>query len=106
LPVIPCSPAGPAGPRIAAGTTTVEAELVGDIKRDSSLWIKKQGAKYVNFYWQRGYGAFSVGQPDVDIVRDYIDKQKEHHIKKDFKTEYRELLNQFDIEFDEQYVWD
>ena len=61
--------------------------LVGDIKRDSSSWMKKQGTQFNNFYWQRGYGAFSVGQLEIDIVKRYIENQKEHHKKKDFKAE-------------------
>ena len=47
-------------------------ELIGDIKRDSSLWIKKQGKEFGNFYWQRGYGAFSIGQSQVATVTNYI----------------------------------
>ncbi|MFV0389255.1 MAG: IS200/IS605 family transposase [Pyrinomonadaceae bacterium] len=82
------------------------SELIGDIKRDSSLWTKKQDSAFGNFYWQRGYGAFSVGQTEIEIVKNYIAKQKEHHIKKDFKTEYRYFLKKYDIEYDERYVWD
>lgn len=63
-------------------------ELIGDIKRDSSSWIKKQDSNFRDFYWQRGYGAFSVGQLEIDVVKNYIANQKEHHKKKDFKTEY------------------
>ena len=81
-------------------------ELIGDIKRDSSFWIKKQDLQFSNFYWQRGYGAFSVGQLEIDVVKNYIAKQKEHHKKKDFKTEYRGFLKKYDVDFDERYVWD
>lgn len=81
-------------------------ELVGDIKRDSSSWVKKQGANYGNFYWQKGYGAFSIGQSQVPTVVNYIKNQKEHHKKQDFKDEYRALLTKYEINFDERYVWD
>jgi putative transposase len=81
-------------------------ELIGDIKRDSSLWVKKQYSAFTNFYWQRGYGAFSVGQLEIDIVKKYIANQKEHHKKKDFKTGYRSFLKKYEIEYDEKYVWD
>ena len=81
-------------------------ELIGDIKRDSSVWIKKQDSQFSNFYWQRGYGAFSVGQLEIDVVKNYIAKQKEHHKNKDFKTEYRGFLKKYEVDFDEQYVWD
>ncbi len=81
-------------------------ELVGDIKRDSSVWVKKQDTNFKNFYRQRGYGAFSVGQTEIDVVKNYIAKQKEHHRKKDFKTEYRGFLRKYQIGYDERYVWD
>lgn len=81
-------------------------ELIGDIKRDSSNWIKKQDTGFGNFYWQKGYGAFSIGQSQVPIVVNYIRNQKEHHKKQDFKNEFRALLKKYEIDFDEQYVWD
>ncbi|CAN5338467.1 IS200/IS605 family transposase [soil metagenome] len=81
-------------------------ELIGDIKRDSSEWIKKQNARFNNFYWQRGYGAFSIGQSQVETVVNYIKNQKEHHKEMSFKDEYRALLKKYEIDFDEQYVWD
>ena len=80
--------------------------LVGDIKRDSSGWIKKQDANFSNFYWQKGYGAFSIGQSQVETVVSYIKGQKEHHKKQKFEDEYRALLNKYKIDYDEQYVWD
>jgi putative transposase len=81
-------------------------ELVGDIKRDSSLWVKKQNSQFNNFYWQRGDGAFSVGQLEIDVVKNYIANQKQHHKAKDFKTEYRDFLKKYNVEYDEQYIWD
>ena len=81
-------------------------ELIGDIKRDSSSWIKKQDARFSNFYWQKGYGAFSIGQSQVPIVVNYIKNQKEHHRQQDSKSEFRALLAKYEIDFDERYVWD
>ena len=81
-------------------------ELIGDIKRDSSNWIKQQDANFGNFYWQKGYGAFSIGQSQVETVVKYINGQKEHHEKQNFKGEFRALLKRYEIEYDEQYVWD
>ena len=81
-------------------------ELIGDIKRDSSSWIKKQDSNFGNFYWQKGYGAFSIGQSQVPMVVNYIKRQKEHHQKQDFKDEFRALLKKYEIEYDERYVWD
>jgi REP element-mobilizing transposase RayT len=80
------------------------AELIGDIKRDSSRWMKKQGV--LNFYWQRGYGAFSIGQSQVPSVSSYIRAQKEHHERFDFKEEFRTLCGKYDVEIDERYCWD
>ena len=80
--------------------------LIGDIKRDSSSWIKKQNDSYSNFYWQKGYGAFSVGQSQLATVANYIERQKEHHAERSFEDEYRALLKKYEIEYDEKYVWD
>ena len=80
--------------------------LIGDIKRDSSSWIKKQNSSFSNFYWQKGYGAFSIGQSQVSNVVNYIKKQKEHHHYQDFKSEFRALLTKYEIDFDERFVWD
>jgi len=81
-------------------------ELIGDIKRDSSSWMKKQDANFHNFYWQKGYGAFSIGQSQVPMVINYIKRQKEHHKQQDFKDEFRALLRKYEIEYDERYIWD
>jgi putative transposase len=82
------------------------SELVGDIKRDSSVWIKKQDSQFGSFHWQDGYGAFSIGQSQIKIVKDYIAKQKIKHTKIDFKNEFRNFLQKYEMEYDEQYVWD
>ena len=74
-----------------------------DLKADSSEWIHKEMTKM--FEWQKGYGAFSVSPTAVPAVRDYILNQKEHHRKKDFQTEYIELLSKAGIEFEERFLW-
>ena len=81
-------------------------DLIGDIKRDSSVWVKEQSTKYADFYWQKGYGAFSIGQSQVETITNYIKNQKEHHQKHDYKSEFRAWLQKYEIEYDEQYVWD
>jgi putative transposase len=80
------------------------ASLIGEIKRSTSLWLKPKG--YIDFYWQEGYGIFSVGHREVNLVSDYIRNQKEHHVKNDFQNEFRGLLNDYEMEYDERYVWD
>lgn len=84
------------------------AELVGDIKRSSSLWIKKQNSEFKDFYWQKGYGAFSVGQSQILDVSSYIRDQKIHHLKKDhtYEDEFRQLCRRYEVEIDERYCWD
>lgn len=54
-------------------------DLIGDIKRDSSVWVKEQSTGFADFYWQKGYGAFSIGQTQVETITNYIKTQKEHH---------------------------
>jgi putative transposase len=82
------------------------AELVGDIKRDSSSWIKRQHGQFSEFYWQRGYGAFSIGQSQVPAVSRYIRDQKEHHKEQSYKDEFRALCAKYEVEIDERYCWD
>ncbi len=91
---------------ISLGKTLAISELVGDIKRESSVWIKEQGREFRNFYWQEGYGAFSVGQTEEAAVIKYINNQKMHHLKKDYKSEFRGFLNKYGVAYDERYVWD
>ena len=81
-------------------------KLMEELKSHSSKWIKTKGAGYENFYWQDGYGAFSVNPSEVDNVIAYIANQHEHHNKKNFQDEYRAYLKKYDVEYDEKYVWD
>jgi putative transposase len=81
-------------------------ELVKQVKQSSSKWIKTQGEEYQDFQWQIGYGAFSVSKKAVDKVIEYIQNQKEHHKENDFQDEYRKFLKTYEIQYDEQYVWD
>jgi len=67
-------------------------KLIEQIKSHSSKWIKTKGKQYQNFYWQRGYGGFSVNPTEIEIVEKYILNQEEHHKKMTFKEEYRAFL--------------
>jgi len=82
------------------------ADLVEEVKTDSSKWIKTKGSEFRNFHWQNGYGAFSVGQSELENVKRYIHSQKEHHRRLTFQDEYRKFLNDHGIKYDERYVWD
>jgi len=81
-------------------------KLLEELKSHSSKWIKTKGDKYKSFYWQDGYGAFSVKPSEVDVVINYIANQKEHHKKKTFQNEYLAFLKKYGVEYDERYVWD
>ena len=91
---------------ISLGRTMDISRLVAEIKRSTSMWIKSKGNGFENFYWQEGFGAFSIGQSQVRTVSKYIANQKSHHSKCDFKDEFRELLNRYEVDYDERYVWD
>jgi len=86
--------------------TVSQAQLVEQIKKASSKWIKALDAHYRGFFWQRGYGAFSVSPSQLQAVLQYVEAQQEHHRTRTFQEEYRELLRKHGIDFDERYVWD
>lgn len=67
-------------------------KVVEEVKRSSSKWMKAQDAAFAGFYWQNGYGAFSVSQSHVAEVRRYIDTQAEHHRAMTFQDEFRLFL--------------
>lgn len=81
-------------------------KLLEEIKSHSSKWIKTKDESLKNFYWQNGYGAFSVNPAQVDVVSAYIANQEEHHRKKNFQEEYKAFLEEYEAEYDERYVWD
>ncbi len=82
------------------------ADLVEEVKTESSKWIKTKGREFKSFHWQRGYGAFSIGQSNVVSLERYIYGQKQHHRRVTFQDEYRKFLEAYRIDFDERYVWD
>jgi REP element-mobilizing transposase RayT len=81
-------------------------KLMEEVKSHSSKWIKTKGDAYKNFYWQDGYGAFSVNPTGVNRVAAYIANQHSHHRKKSFQDEHRWYLKKYEVEYDERYVWD
>ncbi len=66
--------------------------------------MKKQGK--TTFSWQDGYGSFSVSSSLVPVIKEYILNQSEHHKRNSFKDEFRKFLKEFNVEYDERYVWD
>ncbi len=81
-------------------------DLLEEVKSHSSKWIKTKSVELKNFYWQNGYGAFSVNPSEIDRVITYIENQKEHHRKKTFQDEYRAFLKKYKVEYDERYIWE
>jgi putative transposase len=90
----------------ALSRTCTPADVVKEVKRGSSLWIKSKSAGLYDFSWQSGYGMFSIGFSQIPDLKQYILKQEEHHHRLSFQDEFRTLLQRYDIEFDERYVWD
>jgi hypothetical protein len=77
-----------------------------EIKKVSSKWIKTKGKQYEKFYWQDGYGIFSVNPSEIEKVIEYIGNQEEHHRKYTFKEELLAFLKKYNVEYDEHYLWD
>lgn len=86
--------------------TITISSLIQQLKQDSSKWIKTKGVNYADFAWQNGYGAFSIGQSQLEDLKRYIANQREHHCRITFQDEFRELLKRYNISYDERYVWD
>lgn len=81
------------------------SDLLQDIKGGSLKWINEKGFMKGKFKWQSGFGAFSYSQSHIDTVVKYIQRQEEHHKQKTFKEEYMNLLNAFEIEHNEKYLF-
>jgi REP element-mobilizing transposase RayT len=81
-------------------------DLVKDIKVASSLWINERKLVKGKFNWQEGYGAFSYRLRDIDEICEYIQNQELHHQSKTFREEYIGLLKDFDIAYDEKYLFE
>ena len=81
------------------------SSLIQNVKTESSKWIKTQGLCQGNFAWQKGYGAFSYAKSQLPAVISYIQNQEIHHNKETFLDEYRRFLTDFEIEWDERYIF-
>jgi putative transposase len=82
------------------------SDLVRDIKNNSSNFINEQNWLQGKFSWQEGYGVFSYAHSQIENVYQYIANQEEHHKKKTFKEEYIEFLKRFEVEYNEQHLFD
>lgn len=88
------------------GRQITMADLIRELKRESSKWVKEQESLLRSFAWQNGYGAFSVSPSHVDALKKYIATQEAHHRQETFQDELRRLFRKYDVAFDERYVWD
>jgi REP element-mobilizing transposase RayT len=82
------------------------APFLAELKRDSSKWVKGEVPDLADFYWQAGYGAFSISPSHVDPLKAYIANQDENHRRESFQDEFRRLCRKYGVEIDERYVWD
>jgi REP element-mobilizing transposase RayT len=81
------------------------SDLMKQVKQDSSKWINKKGFVKTSFSWQAGYGAFSYASSDISNVINYIKNQEQHHKTKTFADEYLNLLQDFNIDYDDRYIF-
>ena len=88
------------------GRTMTVADVVRELKRESSKWFKERFSQSVEFAWQSGYAAFSISPSHVPAVKEYIRTQDDHHRKVAFEDELRKLLTKYGLEWDERYLWD
>jgi len=82
------------------------SHFVRDIKSDSSTFINENKLSKFKFHWQGGYGAFSYAHSQKDQVIKYVMNQEKHHEKKTFRQEYLELLNRFEVKYNEKYLFE
>lgn len=80
-------------------------DFIQKLKSHSSKWMKTKGGELLNFYWQDGYGAFSVSPSHVDKLIPYIADQHEHHKRVSFKEEYIGFLKKYRLDYTEEYLW-
>jgi REP element-mobilizing transposase RayT len=86
--------------------TVAVAEVIRDVKANSSKWVNELAEIRDRFEWQKGYGAFTVSYSQIDAVRRYIQNQEEHHRTRTFREEYVEFLKRHNIDFDPSYLFE
>ena len=91
---------------LSVGPNINLSDLIRDLKANSSKWINERHLVKGKFKWQEGFGAFSYGQSQLPVLINYIKNQESHHGKRSFKEEYHELLEKFQVTFDEKYVFE
>jgi putative transposase len=87
-------------------TTVSLSDFIQKVKINSSGWINEKGFLDRKFNWQDGYGAFSYARSQRDTVIKYIMNQEAHHKKQTLKKEYIKLLNNFEVDYNEKYLFE
>jgi REP-associated tyrosine transposase len=82
------------------------ADLIREVKADSSNFVNDNKWVHGKFSWQEGYGAFSYGHSQLDTIIRYIQNQEQHHQRRSFRNEYLTLLRKFDIAFEDKYIFE
>ncbi len=85
--------------------TQALSDLMREVKEESTKWINRRGFLEKDFNWQKGFGAFSYSKDAVPRVATYIQNQKAHHGKMKFIEEYIDLLDEFEVDYDERYIF-
>ena len=86
--------------------SVTDIQFVKELKGGSSRWVNETADPSGKFAWQAGYGWFSVAVRGLEQARAYVRGQKAHHARESFQDEYRKFLRQYEVEYDERYVWD
>jgi len=86
--------------------TILISDFVKEVKVESNEFINGKKWLRQKFSWQEGYGVFSYSHSHIDAVIKYIMNQEIHHQKKTFKHEYHELLEKFEVPFEERYLFE
>ena len=81
------------------------SDLIRDVKSDSTEFVNKKRFTRRRFHWQEGFGAFSYSRSQLDAVAKYVLEQEKHHRKQSFKDEYVTLLDRFEVEYEDRYLF-
>ena len=90
---------------VGMSTEVSPARIMMEVKRSSTKWINERRFVRGHFLWQEGYGVFSYSRSAINKVASYIENQEIHHKKKSFLEEYLKILRDFDVDYDERYIF-
>lgn len=86
--------------------TMAISDFVRIVKANSSRWLNQLPKYKIKFQWASRYGSFTVSEQNKEIVKNYIANQKQHHKKTTWEEEFKEFLQQNNIDFEEKYLWE